>query len=134
MKQLIKTAVLCLATVLASLAAYSAIELTTPETIPAKVINAARITRIDAQFYQDGQNLGAMKVLVVWSKGNVTNGVFTVMGEGHADIPAADFAGILLAAETAIPGEYLLGDEAHKTPMDKIFPALVSYLKGKGKM
>lgn len=128
-------AIIALAAVLLSVAAFAAIEVTTPETKPAVTINAARITQVHINFYTDGKTLSPTGFLA-WEKGNQTGDTFTPdpAGKDNMALKAEDIAAILLAAQAVKPTEFLLGDAKSETPMDKLFPAIVAWLKSKGKM
>ena len=108
-----------------------AINMTTPETIPAKVLDAAQITDVNLSLYKDGKNLQACSAFIGWRKGYVDGETFVEVTRDNYNLTAAEIAGLLIASQSAVPTESLLGAE---TPMDKIFTAIVQFLKSKGKM
>jgi hypothetical protein len=107
-----------------------AISLTNPVTVVTEITDV-QITNVQLRLYEDGQNLGACSAFVEWRKGVLNGGTFTEECRDNTVIPAADVAQLLVNAQAAEPTELLLGTP---TPMDKIFVAIVAYLKSKGKI
>ena len=172
MKRLTMTAIACLSVIAAALVCFTAsrsmgaIELTAPETIPAKVANRAQIMEIRLRFYTDGKNMmfavseqqkvdaegkpvvdsegkpvmetvakGTAAGYVEWRTGTGDGAEFQTITAGkYIELTAEDLYAVLLAAQQVTPTEYLFGDKAKETPMDKILPALIGILKQKGKM
>jgi len=124
----------------------AAIDLTTPETIPARVATTAQIMEIRLRFYCDGQNMlmkvvdgvpvGTAEGYVEWRVGNGDAPDFKVVAAGKSiNLTSADLAEIMARAKQAKPADTdALVPAIGITPVDQLFQAIIQHLKAKGKL
>jgi hypothetical protein len=129
----------------ATVTATAAIDIATPEVKPAVVYDKARLTEFRVGFYRgDGKHMlsytdtagtvvSCADTYIEYQVGTGDGEQFTAAETRFIRLDAQQMAALLAASITATPAEPLV-PQLGITPMDKLFQAIVDYLKAQGKL